>query len=29
MFHDVPGEQLGTVVDEFASRHSQAGKSLH
>jgi hypothetical protein len=29
MFHDILGEQLGTVVDEFARRHSEAGKSLH
>jgi FkbM family methyltransferase len=28
MFHDVLGEQLGTVVDEYAKRHSDLGKSL-
>jgi FkbM family methyltransferase len=28
MFHDVLGEQLGTVVDEYAKHHSDLGKSL-
>ncbi len=28
MFHDIVGEQLGTVVEEFAKRHSDAGKPL-
>jgi FkbM family methyltransferase len=28
MFHDIVGEQLGTVVDQFAKRHSEEGKPL-
>jgi FkbM family methyltransferase len=28
IFHDVVGEQLGTVVDEFARRHSDEGKPV-
>lgn len=28
VFHDIVGEQLGTVVGEFAKRHSDAGKPL-
>lgn len=28
LFHDIVGEQLGTVVEEFARRHSDAGKPL-
>lgn len=27
-FHDIVGEQLGTVVEEFARRHSDAGKLM-
>lgn len=27
VFHDIVGEQLGTVVDEFARHHSDAGKT--